>query len=183
MQQASQGEVIKHRFALQVEPTGLGLEVDVQPIGAAQYLVVKKQEKHHLGKRHGHHDEINAVGAHHKKADHQCGQPSGQHRDGQAPPQAHGCALGRHKGQHITGQTEVGRMAQGHQAGHTLEQIQAHGKNTQNHHAGDHLQIKVGAHKGKGSQRHHGQGQGTLHPAWQGFQMGLRGTHERAFIV
>ena len=34
-----------------------------------------------------------------------------------------------------------------------LQQIKAHGKDGQDHHAGDHLQIIVGTDKGEGRQR------------------------------
>ena len=70
-QQAGEGEVIKDLFVVQVKPVRIGFEVDVNPVRAAQGFVVKEKIKYHLRKRHGHHDEVNAVRAHHQKTDHQ----------------------------------------------------------------------------------------------------------------
>jgi hypothetical protein len=128
------------------------LEVDVEAVRAAQDLVVEEEVEHHLRERHGDHDEVDAVGAHHEEADDQCGQAGGQHGRRQRPPQAHGRARGGQEGQGITGQAEVGRMAQRHQARHALQQVQAHGEDRHDHHARDHLGIEVGADEGEGDE-------------------------------
>jgi hypothetical protein len=129
------------------------LEVDVEAVRAAQRLVVEEQVEHHLRERHRDHDEVDAVGAHHEEADDQRSQPRGQHGHRQGPPQADGLALRREEGQRVARQAEVGRVAQRHQAGHALQQIQAHGEDRQDHHARDHLRVEIGAHEGEGQQR------------------------------
>ena len=68
-------------------------------------------------------------------------------------------------------------MPQRHQAGDALQQIQAHGKDGQDHHAGDHLGVEVLSRKRKGEQSHQTKDQQQLHAARQGFQMCLRCTH------
>ena len=97
-QQGAQGEVVQRGFVVQVNKRqaaqrDAGAKVDVQAVGAAQGLVVKEQEEHHLCKRHGDHDEVDAVGAHHKKANHQGCQARAQHRQGQGGPQGGGFVL------------------------------------------------------------------------------------------
>jgi hypothetical protein len=68
-------------------------------------------------------------------------------------------------------------MAQRHQAGHALQQVQAHGKDGHDHHARDHLRVEVAAHEGEGDQRHQAQRQHDLDAARQGFEVGFGCAH------
>ena len=116
-QHRAQREVIQRALAVQVKRhpakhRRVGLEVDVKPVRAAQHFVVKKQEKHHLGKGHGDHDEVDAVGANHKKSNHQRRQPRAQYGHRQAPPQADRLSRRGQKSQRIARQAEIGGMAQ-----------------------------------------------------------------------
>jgi hypothetical protein len=117
------------------------------------------------------------VGAHHEEADHQRSQPRDQHRHRQGPPQADGLALRSEERQRVTRQAEVGRVAQRHQAGHALQQIQAHGEDAQDHHPRDHLRVELGAHEGEGQQRDRAQPEHELDAARQDFEVGFRAAH------
>mgnify|MGYP006201777055 CR=1 FL=1 len=81
---------------------------------------------------------------------------------------------------------EEGRMAERDHAGDALQQIEAHGKDGQDHHLRKHLQIEVAAfHRDK---REGGQGQGTgtqqhLHALGQQFEGGFGGAHRVVIIV
>ena len=68
-------------------------------------------------------------------------------------------------------------MTQRHQTCDALQQIEAHGEDGQNHHAGDGLCIKILLRKRKRQQSHQTEQQKHLHAARQRFQMGLRCTH------
>ena len=111
------------------------------------------------------------MGAHHQKPDHQRCRARGQHRQGQRPPQADRLALWREKSQRIPRQAKVGRVTQRHQAGHALQQIQAHGKNRHDHHARHHLDVEVGADKREGGEGDQAKTQHELNAARQYFQV------------
>ena len=68
-------------------------------------------------------------------------------------------------------------MPQGHQAGDALQQVQAHGKDGQDHHARDHLGVEVLTRQRKGQQSNQAQAQQNLYAAGQGFQVALWCTH------
>ena len=181
-QQHHQREVVQGELAVEVEQReaahcNAGLEVDVQPVRAAQNLVVEEQEKHHLRKRHRDHDEVDAVCAHHEEADHQRRQARRQHGHRQGPPQAGGRVLWHQECQRVTGQAKVGRMPERHQAGKPLQQVQAHREDRQDHHARDHLGVELGAHEGKRKQRHQCQSERDLHAGWQDFEIRFSGAH------
>ena len=68
-------------------------------------------------------------------------------------------------------------MAQRHQPGHALQQIQAHRKNRHDHHARDHLRVELGADEGERSERDQPQRQRDLHAARQHFKIGFLRAH------
>ena len=170
------------RLVLQVQTHcgGVRLEVDVDAIRAAQCLVVEEQEVDHLGECHRHHDEIDAVGTDHEEADHQGRQARSGGRQGQAPPQRNRVVRWREEGQRVACQPEVGGVAQRHQSGDALQQVQTHGEDGQDHHLREHLQVEVTPFHGderKGGERQGSQGQQDLDAARQFFKGGFGGAH------
>jgi hypothetical protein len=179
--QTGQGEPEENPFVFQVEQSGIGLEIEVQAIGAAQRLDVKEQEIHHLRKRHGDHDEVDAVRADDKKADQQGRQRGRPYSKRQCPPQADRLARRRHEGEGIAGEAKERGVAERHQAGDTLQQVQTHREDGHDHHAGDQPDGVVGAEHRHGREADQGDGQHQREAARQGFQLGFGGAHGRLF--
>ena len=70
-------------------------------------VVIKEKVENHLRKRHGDHDEVNAVGAHHKKTNDQGSQGGHQHGQGQGDEPVGPSVRRGQIGHHITRQSEI----------------------------------------------------------------------------
>jgi hypothetical protein len=122
------------------------------------------------------HDEVDAVRAHHEEADDERGQARAGGGQGQRPPQRDRRVGRREEGQGITRDAEEGGVAERDQAGHALQQVQAHREDGQDHHLREHAEVEVAAVHGQ--QREHRQRDGAqreheLDAARQFFELGL----------